>query len=341
MNILSPIPRHTLIESFSFSTHRADPAKALADYRDLYSEGADVVGDPSHLSAEVTAYRLDRLILFLRRLTGVGHSRTAQRVAGTGFSHFTLHLVLDGAMTGSAASGFDAIGPGEIVLQDLRQPTSTTVSDGRLVTVSVARDLIEAAAGTSNGLHGRVIRPDKGGLLADYLRSLASHAGRLDHDTLPTLSRTFVELLSVAIGPQGAGATAAHRREEFNRREAVQRVIEQRLEDPSLNAGEIVAASGVSRATLYRLLKPHGGVDTFLTGRRLAAVRTSLEHPGDTSTFAALAERFVFRSERDLATAFRDRFGISLAAYRRMVDDPDQAVALMKRRWASWMVEVR
>ncbi|MFN3931004.1 MAG: hypothetical protein ACK4JY_04570 [Brevundimonas sp.] len=341
MNLLSPAPRHRLIESFSFSTEGASPAQALADYRELYSDGADVVGAASGLSAEVTAYRLDRLILFARRLKGVGHSRTAQRVAGTGFSHFTLHLVLDGAMTGSAASGFGLLGPGEIALQDLRHPTSTTVSDGRLVTVSVARDLIEAAAGTSNGLHGMVIQADKGALLADYLQSLASHAGRLEHDSLPTLSRTFVELLSVAIGPQTAGGAAGHRREEFNRREAVQRVIERRLEDPSLNAAEIVGASGVSRATLYRLLQPHGGVDTFLTGRRLAAVRTTLERPDDTSSFASLAERFAFRSEKDLAVAFRQRFGISMSAYRRMVDDPGQAVALMKRRWASWMVEVR
>ncbi|MDY6922358.1 MAG: helix-turn-helix domain-containing protein [Pseudomonadota bacterium] len=313
----------------------------MADYRELYSDGADVDIDASRLTADVTAYRLDRLIMFDRRLTGVGHVRDAQRVAGTGFSHFTLHLMLGGAMTGSAPSGFDMLRPGEIVLQDLRHPTRTSVADGWLVTVSVARDLIEAAAGTSNGLHGRVIRPDKGWLLADYLRSLASNAGSLDHDALPTLSRTFVELLSVAIGPQTAGGAAAHRREEFNRREAVQRVIERRLEDPSLNAAEIVNASGVSRATLYRLFQPHGGVDTFLTGRRLAAVRTILERPDDTSTIASLAERFAFRSEKDLSVAFRDRFGISMSAYRRMVDDPAQAVSMMKRRWASWMVEVR
>jgi AraC-like DNA-binding protein len=333
--------RPTLIESFSFSTRGATPENALADYRDLYSDGADVVGDASSFAAAVTAYRLDRLILFSRRLTGVGHNRTAQRVTGTGFSHFTLHLVLEGAMTGSPASGFEVARPGEMVLQDLRQQTSTAIAHGRLITVSVARDLVEAAAGTSNGLHGKMIRSDKAGLLADYLQSLATRASALDHDVLPTLSRTFVELLGVAVGPHAAGATASHRREEFNRREAVQRAIEARLEDPGLNAREIVVETGISRATLYRLLQPYGGVDSFLTGRRLAAVRTTLERPDDTNSFAALAEKFVFRSEKDLAAAFRNRFGLSLPAYRRMVDDPAQAVALMKRRWASWMVEVR
>ncbi|VDC51167.1 helix-turn-helix domain-containing protein [Brevundimonas mediterranea] len=330
-----------MIESFSFSTQGLTPPEAAETYRNLYDGGADVVSSGQAVSAEVTAHRLDRLILFDRRLTGVGHARPAQRVGLNGFSHFVVHLVVEGVLVGSEVSGFEQARPGDLVLQDLRRQTRTTIPDGRLITVSVARDLIEAAAGAANGLHGRVLDPDQAGLLGDYLLSLCRRAGALEHDALPTVSRTFVDLLGLAIGPTGGGATASKRRMEFDRREAIQRIIEQGLGDPGLNAGVIARETGVSRATLYRLLAPHGGVDSFIQSRRLAAVRTTLDRSDDTTPLAELALRYAFRNEADMRSRFRARFGLSPAAYRQMVDDPTRRLETIKRRWASWMVEVR
>jgi AraC-like DNA-binding protein len=330
-----------VIERFNFSTRGLAPADAIAAYRDLYEPGADVLAGDDALVADVTAHRLDRIILFDRHLTAVGHARPAQRVASNGFSHFVAHMVVTGLLVGSDASGFGQAHAGDIVLQDLRKQSRTAIPEGRLITVSVARDLIEAAAGTANGLHGRVFNGDQAGLLGDYLISLSRHADTLEHDALPAVSRTFVDLLSLAIGPTGGGATAARRRTEFDRREAVQRVIQRGLENPALGAASIAAETGVSRATLYRLLAPHGGVESFIESRRLSAVRTLLDRPDDASPIADLAARFAFRSEADLRARFRDRFGVTPAAYRRMVDDPARSLETIKRRWASWMIEVR
>ncbi|TAJ54007.1 MAG: hypothetical protein EPO54_01575, partial [Brevundimonas sp.] len=88
--------RRIMIESFSFSTQGLTPPEAAETYRNLYDGGADVVSSGQAVSAEVTAHRLDRLILFDRRLTGVGHARPAQRVGLNGFSHFVVHLVVEG-----------------------------------------------------------------------------------------------------------------------------------------------------------------------------------------------------------------------------------------------------
>jgi AraC-like DNA-binding protein len=289
----------------------------------------------------VTAHRLDRLILFDRRLKGVGHARSRPRLANDAFSHFVIHLVVEGELLGGEDSRFTRAGPGDIVLQDLRQPTENRILAARIITVSVARDLIEAAAGTSNGLHGRVLPPTRSGLLGDYLQSLIRRADDLAHDDLPGLSRTFVNLLGLAIAPTGAGPTASRRLGEIARREAIRRVIEQRLTDPTLGAAHLIPATNISRATLYRLLKPYGGVDSFITDRRLDAVRGALTDRADSRSLEDLARRYHFRDSADLRARFRTRFGITPTAYRQMIDDPTRKLEAIKRQWASWMVEVR
>lgn len=131
-------------------------------YSDLYSQGANVSRLGSRFSADVRSWRLDRLILFDRRLTGVIHERPTPRLKGDGFSHFTLTLVKDGRLTGSEASGFDQAQVGQIVVQDMRRPTQTVIEQGRIITLSVARDLIQAAVGSTVTLHGRVIPAHEG-----------------------------------------------------------------------------------------------------------------------------------------------------------------------------------
>jgi len=330
-----------MIEAFRFSTGDLPEEEAFRTYQDLYGPGADVIVSQRPFTAQLTAFRLDRLILFDRRLRGVGHARTKARVVDNGFSHFALHLVVEGEMLGSAESRFARAGPGDVVLQDLRLPSQNQIPDARVITVSVARDLIEAAAGTSNGLHGQLLPPSRSGLLGDYLQSIAHRAGELSRDALPQVSRSFVNLLGLAIAPTGAGATASRRLDEFERRDAVQRAIEQRLTDPRLDVSAIIAATGISRATLYRLLRVYGGVENFITDRRLGAVRLALSDRSESASVEDLARKYSFRSLADMRTRFRQRFGITPTAYRQMIDEPGRELEAIKRQWASWMIEVR
>lgn len=330
-----------MIEAFRFTTTGRDPDSAVRAYRELYSIGADVLDNTEAFSADITAHRLDRLILFSRRLRGVGHARPPQRVVDNKFSHFVAHMVVEGELLGAEDSRFTRAGPGDIVLQDLRLPSQNRIPDGHIITVSVARDLVEAAAGTSNGLHGRLLPPERSGLLGDHLLSISRRVDDLAYDALPTLNRTFVSLLGLAVAPTGAGPTASRRLGELERRAAAQRVIERALTDPALDAAYIIRETGISRATLYRLLKPYGGVDHFINDRRLTAVRVTLTNRSDITPLAELASRYCFRDEADLRTRFRDRFGMTPTAFRQMIDDPAREIEAIKRRWESWMIEVR
>jgi AraC-like DNA-binding protein len=329
-----------MVESFVFSGRDLDEAQAFRLYQTLYSGGADVKRIDGPLVTEVRSWRLDRILMFDRIIGGVSHSRPAPRVRDDGFSHFTVSLVREGLLEGSRVSGFDRAEPGQIVLQDMRRPTQTTSSYVSLLTASVARDLIEAAAGSSVGLHGRVLGHREAGLLADYMLSLAARASALNADAGTSVSRVFVELLSLALNPTTGASRTAMAREDFSRRETLQRYIDGRLEDPQLSAATVVAATGISRATLYRVMEPHGGVARFIGARRIARVRALLDGPGE-PTLAELADRFAFSSPSRLTRKFTEVLGLSPTAYRRMVRDPDQAIDALRQRWAAWMIEIR
>lgn len=329
-----------MVERFAFSGQGLDEAQAFQRYRALYSGGADVTRLDGALVTEVRSWRLDRILMFDRVLAGVGHSRSEPRVRQDDFSHFTVSIVREGMLEGSRESGFEQAGPGQIVLQDTRRPTRTTNRTVSMLTASVARDLVEAAAGSATGLHGRVLAPAEAGLLGDYMLSLAARAPALNADAGGSVSRVFVELLSLALNPTTGASRTAMAREDFSRRETLQRYIDGRLEDPQLSAATVVAATGISRATLYRVMEPHGGVARFIGARRIARVRALLDGPEE-PTLAELADRFAFSSPSRLTRKFTEVLGLSPTAYRRMVRDPDQAIEALRQRWAAWMIEIR
>ena len=72
----------------------------------------------------------------------------------------------------------------------------------------------------------------------------------------------------------------------------------------------------VSRATLYRLFEPEGGVMHFVQGERLGAVRDALADPLETRTLGRLAETFGFGSPSQLSRSFRNRYGVPPQAWR-------------------------
>ena len=78
-----------------------------------------------------------------------------------------------------------------------------------------------------------------------------------------------------------------------------------------LGAASIGAALKVSRATLYRLFEPHGGVASYLRERRLLRIHATLCAPGPRRSLAAIAEDHGFQSAAQFSRAFRAQFGYS------------------------------
>lgn len=319
-----------------------DAARGLEVYRELYASGVDVTGVDDSFFAEVTGWRLAGILLFDRRLAGVAHERSPDRVRRDQFDHFTVQLVVEGLFHLDCGGGFVRVDPGQIALVDTTRPMRNRMTATRVVTASVSREVLQAALGSTAGLHGRIIDQDKALLLADYMKSLAARAAEIGEADLAAVSRAFIDLLTVAAGAVELGRGADLRRLEFSRRESVKRFIEANL-GLELTAEAIGDATGVSRATLYRIFQPDGGLGGVIQARRLVRVRAALGDLADERPLAEIAHACGFKSESHMGRLFREAFAISPGEYRRQLRVAttfSERAEMSRRRWDALMGEI-
>lgn len=326
-----------MIEQFSFSSDGPDPVAKFEEYARLYSNGSDVSssGEPFH--AQVRAWKLDRFLIFDRRLNGVVHERSA-RVDADGFDHLILHYVVSGRLDGSALSRFEVAEPGDLVLLDATRPSRTTPRNAHLITASVARPSALAGLGSLGDIHGRIVRPPESLLLGDFLMSIVNRSEFLTDAALPHVGRALVDLLAGAWSDLSLGSHGRHR-EAFLRMQAIDRCIRHRLADRGLSAEIIANDTGVSRSSLYRTLEPHGGVARYIQKQRLEALRTRL-WLGATAPLSVLATELGFANEAHMSRLFSEMFGLSPSACREASRD-GSGVEAAHLQWEGWMTGVQ
>ncbi|MDG2528488.1 helix-turn-helix domain-containing protein [Caulobacter endophyticus] len=334
------MPAAATAESFRFSSndHPADEAFAL--YAALYSRGSDVSRGAGPFFAQVRGWRLDKVLLFERRLSGVVHARR-ERIAGDGFDHFVLTHVLEGQVRLAIPGPPRLLEPGAGVLLDTRRPMRTEHENALILTASIARDVIEAALGPAGRLHGQVLTAPDNLVLADFLASLARRGDSLAPTALPALGRAFVDVLASA-GGDAARVGREDQRRDLARREAVRRFVVPRLADRALSVEAIAVGAGISRSSLYRLFEKQGGVARFIQLVRLDALRRALDAQDPAAPDeAALAERLGFAGPAQMARLFAEAYGAAPAAYRAALDDkPHDDPGVAKQRWDGWLREL-
>jgi len=89
---------------------------------------------------------------------------------------------------------------------------------------------------------------------------------------------------------------------------------------------KIQAHLHLSRASLYRLFEPHGGVGAVILRRRLdRAMKTLLTGASSRPALRRIADELGFRSQAHFSRAFRTRFGIAPRAFQQTMRRKDHA----------------
>jgi len=97
--------------------------------------------------------------------------------------------------------------------------------------------------------------------------------------------------------------------------EAAIGIIDRDVLDRSLTIDRVASELGVSRATLFRLFQPVGGVQAYVHRRRLELAREALvRRAGGRPTIADVAHLHGFASESHFSRAFRKVYGYSPGA---------------------------
>jgi AraC-like DNA-binding protein len=151
------------------------------------------------------------------------------------------------------------------------------------------------------------------GQLADLSRSLPTMSGQAAYDAIQSCAL----LIAAAFGKQAGlsgNARAAARTAMFA---AARRYIDANLDQMDLTPDSVLAASRLSRSTLYRLFEPEGGLVAYIRSRRLREAAEDL-HRYRNKAIVEIAYGLGFNSASDFTRAFRRAYDMSPSDFRAL-----------------------
>jgi AraC-like DNA-binding protein len=201
--------------------------------------------------------------------------------------HVGFCLVLDGAIEVAAGAQRVRAEIDDIVVLDLREPmrldfgAESGMTSVLMLWLPRTRLPIQLSSRPAlQGLLAKAMSPAVA-VAAAASRAMLARLDEMTVDDMDELVAGVVALLGYAIG-----SSAAARASEQNPSTPLAtfvtlcRYIENNLAAHDLGVAKLAATFGLSRASLYRLFEPVGGVASFIRERRLARAHDELSAPG-------------------------------------------------------------
>lgn len=277
-------------------------------------------GDEERFDGWAESYLLDDIMLTRCVASAQKFDRRPLRVAHDSIDHYMIQLLVDGTI--DMAFGHKALSfpTGQVIAFDLADVMDTVNSSFDLVTVIVPRRRLAPLLARPDSLNGATVDPvsGTGRLLATYLLSLYQSAAQLSPTQASAAAAALIELLSLAfsgVDHAGGDVPEALAKAELLR---VQNFIKAHLSAQTLGPDMIAAALGISRARLYRLFAPVGGIAEYVREQRLRRCLTDLVSAKQAHRqIAEIAYAWGFSDPTHFARSFKQRFGRTPSEIRR------------------------
>jgi AraC-like DNA-binding protein len=197
---------------------------------------------------------------------------------------------------------------GSATLIDLGRPHINAAQESSGRGLMITRPVFDAAR--LDDLHGAVVQGARQRVLDDYIAWLL---GALPRAPLTAVARTEEAVAAVVLACFDPASPIEDPAREVLGGLALaraRRFIDDHAAEP-LEIGAVAAAACVSRATLYRLFQPFGGVSTYIWRARLELARRRLSDPSLRETIGAIAGDVGFESGAHFSRRFLEAYGFS------------------------------
>ena len=281
----------------------------------------DVAAEPGEIGAFQGDFRVwatDRFALSETTCSRVKQLRTPETISRSRIDHFAIRLLLSGHIAGLAGPTEVDAEPGDAFFIDLAQPTrlQASVRDETTteITLWVPRPRLLASINDEHALHGLGLKGTSpaGALVGASLRSLVAHAHNMSVQEMDALASGVIELTASAIAPMLEAAAVSGVAVPLASFVTVRRFIDHNLSSPKLGPEMIAKSFGLSRASLYRLFEPIGGIAGYIRKQRLNRIFeeiTAVEFANQ--RIGQIANRFGFKSLSAFSRLFRTTYGVS------------------------------
>ncbi len=282
---------------------------------------------------------------------GVGVARTRSRsqdfdrsrykIARDGMDGYLVQFYVSGQSASRGAAGSVAR-PGDLYVIDMAQPLATSTIDHEHLSLVIPRQMLAPRLKCPDDNHELVLpaRLPLVALLRDTLGSLHQQLDHISVGEAEAVLSPLLDLAGAAINSQTSEGNAAGVGHALSI--AVRRYITDHLLEPDLTVERVMAAFGLSRRTVYRLLELVGGFSVFLAQQRLRRAFINIRAPEYRHVaIADLALAHGFTNAANFSRAFRREFGLSPRELRHLsAHHPTllkSAPGLSATDWSQWI----
>lgn len=236
--------------------------------------------------------------------------RTPALVRKEPIDHYTLQLAHDGTGLNMRHGERElALPPGQPLLSDLAQPKALSHGAGHITSLFIPRDALDRLLPRQFDLHGVVPQGACGAMLVAHLQSLVLRLPGMTQGEVAGAFEATLHLLAASLAPSAATLDLARPALTQTLMRQVLRHIDDHLLRADLSSEGVCIAFGLSRATLYRMFEPLGGVAHYIRSQRLERIHSVLRAPSGRVYLSRLAEQHGFKNAAHFSRAFRAHFG--------------------------------
>ena len=215
-------------------------------------------------------WHLDDVTVLQTRHHGLEMRRAAASARQSSQDFFALVWYIDGTYQGHYGGTAFKNHRDEVFFNDLRQPVDARSSGAvDILSVTIPYELLDYIPGKTKTVVGHTFTGARNRLVQRNLLQLI--------EDLPTVSRAEAVALGRAFAGLVRGLLSARPSsdEAWNdfaqaRSSAIRTFVDENIARGPLTIGRICAAVGASRATVYREFADEGGLQHYVTGRRVA-----------------------------------------------------------------------
>ena len=258
-----------------------------------------------------SAWHLGSLVLGASHSDKIKFGRSARTISRSPIDHYLVQVYTSGGLAAEVEGKRMDVAVGDVWILDFTREAHIEEIGFRSVNLAIPRSLLAPLLKDPDGLHGLKLSAASalGGLLSRYL------VGQTSHMTLAeaaAAAESTLHLIAACAGPHLEANDLVRGGLMKASLGAIRKFIEEELANPALDAELICKEFSLSRATLYRLFEPLGGVQAHVRRRRLGRCFHELVTPGrNAGPISEIALRWGFSDEAAFSRAFRSVYGLS------------------------------
>jgi AraC-like DNA-binding protein len=300
------------IEYVQYDTRAMRPADAFEQWRARGICGGGVVyelsGDVSDFHIIQRGHASSQVSVMNVEMSALTYEREAGQSRRDGIDWIWIECntsVGQGRNTLTTEKGIVSDASGDVMVTDLartylRQTTEAHFTSACLDRSLLSEDEIEA-------LHGSSLTGARARMMLDFFKRLSD--ARTEAEAQALEQRIAAVVTAVVANSADRAREAADALGPLALEQA-RRFIDANLSREGLEIEAVVAATNVSRPTLYRIFKPYGGLARYMWSRRLEAARIALMNPKDWRSIVSIAEAAGFSDAGHFTRAFKAEFGL-------------------------------